>query len=121
MRRDGFTSLNVHDKTKLGTLQTIPFSLPGSRALYVNVKCPRGATLRAELADATTGKPIRGFAFADSHSLQGDHVRALVTWKSHNTLPEKTNAAAVENVVLRFELQDAHGEAKLFSFWFDKE
>ena len=121
LRRDGFTSLNVHDKNKPGTLQTIPFDLPRSRGLFVNVKCPRGATLRAELADAATGKPVPGFAFADSHSLQGDHVRAQVTWKLHNTLPDETVAAAVENVVLRFELQDARDDAKLYSFWFDEK
>jgi len=121
LRRDGFTSLRVRDKKKPGTLQTTPFDLPHSRTLYVNVNCPHGATLRAELADAATGKPIPGFAIADSLPLQGDHVRALVTWKLHNTLSDKTIASAVENVVLTFEIQDAHGEAKLYSFWFDEK
>ena len=121
LRRDGFTSLNVHDKKKPGTLQTIPFDLPRSYALYVNFNCPDGATLRVELADVATGQPIPGFAIADSRPLQGDHVRTLVKWKSHNRLPDKIIAAGVENVVLRFELQAAHGKAKLYSFWFDEK
>jgi hypothetical protein len=33
----------------------------------------------------------------------------------------KSRWTRTENVVLRFELQDAHCEAKLYSFWFDEK
>jgi len=77
-----------------------------SGPLRVNFKTHNGGSLRAEVLDAS-GKVIEEYGKDDCHELKGDHVDAVVTWKNHTKLPEKTKPLQV-----RFLLRNA----SLYSF-----
>ena len=121
LRRDGFTSLQLAGEAKSGSLMTIPFSLPGKAArLHVNVKCSGKSTLRAELIDAKSGKPLPGYSLAECKEITGDQFDSTITWQSHATLPKSSKQQKDSGGVrLRFQLRSDGGSPKLYAFWFD--
>ena len=61
------------------------------------------------------------FGFSDNMKLEiyttAEQAETIATELS--ALADQLTAGGVERVVLRLELQDRRGEAKLYSFWFD--
>ncbi len=114
LRRDGFTSFQLHGDAKSGSLTTIPFSLPKKISrLHLNVKCPGKSTLRVELLDAKSGEPLPGYSLGEHNPITGDQLDIPVTWKKVVTLPG-TN----QLVQLRIELEAGDTSPKLYSFRF---
>lgn len=75
-RTDGFVSVQAD---KQGELLTRPFTFTGNR-LELNVKTAESGSIQAELQDAT-GKPLPGFALADSEPIRGDQLAANVRFR----------------------------------------
>ena len=71
-----------------------------------------------EIADAETGKPLPGFTLDDCRPVDGDQLDAEISWKLQPQLPQHDTADKPKRVVLRFELRDSRGQAKIYSFWF---
>ncbi len=103
LRRDGFVSLDVGDKT--GTVLTKPFLLPPG-TLHVNVSAPEGE-LRIAVCDET-GRAIKGFE--ESQKINVDTTGTAVSWGD-----TKLERLRGQSIRLRLTLQNA----KLFSYWFD--
>ncbi len=121
LRRDGFTSLQLAGNVQSGSLTTIPFSLPNQvTALHANIKCPGKSTLRAELLDAKSGKPLPGYSLTECKPVTGDRFDSVITWQSRSTLPGGSTRQKKEQgrVRLRFELSNKGGSPKLHAFWF---
>ena len=99
LRLDGFAS--IHASLEGGELTTPPVVFQGSR-LSMNFSTSAFGSLRVELQDAG-GKPIPGFALADSVELYGDTVARAAKWKNDPDLA----TLAGKPVRLRFVLRDA--------------
>ncbi len=104
LRLDGFVSLDAETE---GSVVTKPLTL--SRGdLYVNVDAGKGE-LRAEVLDAETMKPLRGFSVGESVPITGDHIQTPLLWKEYKAIPCSNR----KPVRLRFEFRSA----KLYAFW----
>jgi len=99
LRLDGFAS--IHASLDSGELTTPPVVFQGSR-LSMNFATSAFGSLRVELQDAG-GRPIPGFALADSVELYGDTVARAARWKNGSDL----GALAGKPVRLRFVMRDA--------------
>jgi len=99
LRLDGFAS--IHAPIAGGELVTPPVVFKGSR-LSMNFASSTFGSLRVEIQDAD-GKPIPGFALADSIELYGDTVARNALWKNNPDL----GALAGKPVKLRFVMKDA--------------
>ena len=99
LRTDGFVSVNAPFVG--GSLVTKPLTFTG-RELVVNFSAGAAGSLRVELQDEA-GKPLSGFALADSVEQIGDEIERVVTWKSGPDLSQ----LAGRPVRLRFVMQDA--------------
>jgi hypothetical protein len=99
LRLDGFAS--IHAPIAGGELLTPPVIFKGS-LLSMNFASSAFGSLRVEIQDAD-GKPIPGFAFADSIELYGDTVARNALWKNNPDL----GALAGKPVKLRFVMRDA--------------
>lgn len=98
LRLDGFISLDADH----GTVVTEPFEWTDG-SLWVNATVD--GSLRVELLDAKTGNVVDGFGVEDCDTIQGDHIRGRLTWKTSKSPPGTVRA--------RFLLGGAH----LYSFW----
>jgi len=121
LRRDGFTAVELADSADKGVVETIPFRPPRqSRTLHVNADCGQRGSIRAELLDATTGQTLPGYSLAECKPVNGDHLGAMVSWRSHDTLPRASALPELNGRVrLRFQLTGDVGFPKLYAFWFD--
>jgi len=99
LRIDGFVSINA--PMKGGELLTKPLMFAGSK-LSINFSTSAAGSLRVEIQD-TSGKPIDGFALADSPDHFGDSLDRIVTW---NSGPDVRSLAG-KPVRLRLVLKDA--------------
>ena len=99
LRLDGFASIQT--PTSGGELTTPPLIFKGSQ-LSMNFASSAFGSLRVEIQDAD-GKPIPGFALADSIELYGDTVARNAIWKNNPDL----GALAGKPVRLRFVMRDA--------------
>jgi hypothetical protein len=99
LRLDGFAS--IHAPIAGGELVTPPLIFKGSQ-LSMNFASSAFGSLRVEIQDAD-GKPIPGFALADSIELYGDTVARNALWKNNPDLA----ALAGKPVRLRFVMRDA--------------
>ena len=99
LRTDGFVSVNAPFVG--GSLVTKPLTFTG-RELVVNFSAGAAGSLRVELQDEA-GKPLSGFALADSVEQIGDEIERVVTWKSGPDLSQ----LAGRPVRLRFMMQNA--------------
>ncbi len=106
LRLDGFVS--VAAAMSGGELITKPLTFAGSE-LRINFATSAAGSLRVEIQDQD-GKPIEGFALADSPEHFGDSVERVVSWN------QGTDVSALKGrvVKLRFYLKDAD----LYSFRF---
>ncbi|HWL08763.1 MAG TPA: hypothetical protein VNQ76_10175 [Planctomicrobium sp.] len=77
-RTDGFVS--VHADETQGEMITKPLTFSG-KELTLNYAVQNGGKLQVEIQDPN-GKPIPGFALADSVALTGDEIDQTVSWKS---------------------------------------
>jgi hypothetical protein len=104
LRMDGFVS--VQAPLAGGELRTKPLRFKGER-LILNLSTSGAGSVQVEVQDAE-GKPLPGFALADTPELVGDYLAHAV--------PFKQNLAALQErpVRLRFLLKDAD----LFSLQF---
>lgn len=107
-RLDGFVAVLPADPAKgAGVLVTKPFTFTGDR-LELNLDAS-GGTIRVELQDAD-GRPLPGFALADSEPLRENDTAAVVRWQSHPVLA----TLAGRPVRLKLELTSA----RVFAFQF---
>jgi hypothetical protein len=106
LRLDGFASL--HAGYAGGEMVTRPLRFKG-RALEINFSTSAAGSVRIELQDED-GKPIPGFALADSREMVGDEIERIVSWKAGTDVSRLTNLPAR----IRFVLKDAD----VFSFRF---
>ncbi len=99
LRLDGFVSIRA--QMAGGELITKPLTFTGSR-LSLNFATSAAGSLRVEIQD-DSGKPLPGFALADSESHLGDTIERHATWKGG----QDVGALAGKAVRLRFVLRDA--------------
>ena len=99
IRLDGFVSVNAGMKG--GELITKPITFTG-KELELNFATSAAGGVRIEVQTAD-GKPIAGFALADSPVHFGDTVGRRIPWKKGSNL----STLAGKPVRLRFELKDA--------------
>jgi hypothetical protein len=99
LRLDGFASVGA--PMRGGELLTKPLVFEG-RKLVLNFATSAGGRVWIEIQDAD-GKPLDGFALADSPEIYGDFVEHAVAWKNGRNI----SALAGKPVRLRFVLQDA--------------
>ena len=76
---------------------------PADVSLLLNFATSAAGSLRCEIQDADTGKPIPGFTLADSDEMFGDSLDRPMTWNSNSEL----KALVGKPIRLRFELKDA--------------
>lgn len=106
LRLDGFAS--AHAPFAGGELLTRPLRFTGS-ALELNGSTSAAGGIRVEIQDAE-GRPIPGFALADSVEIVGDDLARSVAWKGGASV----SRLAGQPVRLRFQMRDAD----LFSYRF---
>lgn len=99
LRLDGFVSIRA--PMSGGELITKPLTFTGSQ-LSLNFATSAAGGIQVELQDAS-GKPLSGFALADSEPLFGDTIDRSVRWKNDPDL----SAHAGQPIRLRFVLNDA--------------
>jgi hypothetical protein len=99
LRLDGFVS--IHAPMTGGECLTHPLTFTGSR-LSLNFSTSAAGSLRVEIQDPT-GKPLPGFALADSEPHFGDTIDRHAAWKSGADV----GTLAGKSVRLRFVLKDA--------------
>jgi len=104
LRRDGFVSLDA--SAGGGELLTRPFGWTGGD-LCVNVDAAEGEML-AEVVDAESLRPLRGWSALECQPLRGDLLGEAVRWEG----AERTSTEG-RSVRLRFCLR----RASLYSFW----
>lgn len=98
-RLDGIAS--AHADYQPGELITKPLRFSGQR-LILNYSTAATGSIRVEIQDAA-GKPIEGYALADSTELYGDEIAEAYPWKSGKDVSK----LAGKPVRLRFVLKDA--------------
>lgn len=106
LRLDGFASL--HAGFGGGEMVTKPLRFTGD-ALELNYATSAAGVVRVEIQDME-GRPLPGFALADSSEIIGDEIRRTASWKSGADLGKLAGTP----VRLRFVLKDAD----VFSFRF---
>lgn len=107
LRLDGFVSLTA--PLTGGELTTEPIQFEGNR-LELNLSTSAAGSVQVEVQD-TAGKPIPGYALADSHVLYGDSLHLAAAWKQPN---DSVAPLAGKPIRLRFVIRDAD----LFSYRF---
>jgi len=70
--------------------------------LVINYATAAAGSIRVEIQDAG-GKPLPGYALADSAETSGDEIEQVVAWKNASNV----NPLAGKPVRLRFVLKDA--------------
>ena len=108
VRRDGFVSLEAGGE--MGELITRPVVFSGSGTLCINAQSEKGGTVRAAVMEED-GTPIAGLDYADCAVMDGDSVRAPISWKGTDSI------AALKGRYLRFGFHLEH--SRIFSFWVD--
>ncbi|MCK5328321.1 MAG: hypothetical protein KAR36_06940, partial [Candidatus Latescibacteria bacterium] len=106
LRLDGFVSLK--GGIEWGSVLTKPLTVDG-RELHINVDSWRGQ-VRAEILDASTGRPIPGFGREESVPAVTDHIDATLRWDNKPDISELRG----RTVRLRFWIL----RAQLYAFWF---
>jgi len=106
LRVDGFVSVTA--PLSGGEMITKPFRFQGKR-LLLNYSTSTAGSLRIELQDVA-GRPLPGFALADSPEIYGDAIAQPAPWKDGSDLAR----LAGKPVRLRLLLKDAD----LYSFQF---
>lgn len=99
LRTDGFASVNAPYKG--GEFTTKPLTFTGGR-LTINFSTGATGGVNVEIQDAS-GKPLPGFALADSVEQIGDEIERTVKWKGGDDLSK----IAGQTVKLRFTMRDA--------------
>ncbi len=99
LRIDGFVS--VQAPLKGGEMVTKPIVFDG-KGLAINFSTSAAGSLRVEIQDAE-GRPMPGFALADSAEIFGDELARVVTWKGGSDVSK----LAGKPIRLRFVLKDA--------------
>lgn len=105
-RLDGFVSADAAYGG--GELTTVPVILSGSR-LELNIETSVAGSAQVEILDEA-GKPVPGFALADSDVIKGNYIDRVATWKGRDNV----SALAGKPIQLRFVMRDA----KLYAFRF---
>lgn len=106
LRLDGFISADA-DYTG-GELVTKRLLFSG-KFLQLNVDTSAGGTVKVEIQDAS-GKAIPGFSESDSDEINGNYIRASVSWNGKTDV----SSLAGKPIRVRFILRDT----KLYSFQF---
>ena len=106
LRLDGFVSLK--GGIEWGSVLTKPLTVDG-KELHINVDSWRGQ-VRAEILDASTGRPIPGFGREESVPAVTDHIDATLRWDNKPDISELRG----RTVRLRFWIL----RAQLYAFWF---
>ena len=111
LRTDGLTS--VHASFGGGELLTKPILVGGDRKqrleLILNMSTSAAGSIRVELIDAATEKPLQGYGLDDCDELIGDAIERSVTWNGTKSLEDLS-----QPIRIRFVLKDAD----LYSFQF---
>lgn len=100
VRSQGFASM--HAGARGGEFTTPPLVFAGTR-LRLNYATSAAGSVRIEIQDAATGRPLPGFALAEMPELFGDELAAVATWKKGPDLA----ALRGRPVRLRVQLKDA--------------
>ena len=109
LRADGFVSADF-DYTG-GSILTPAIRFEGSR-LELNLDTGAGGLGRVEIQNEF-GVPIPGFTLADADFLNGNNVRAVVSWRG------KTDVSALAGTTIRLSIRMR--SAKLYAFQFKSE
>jgi hypothetical protein len=99
---------SMHAGAAGGEFTTRPLAFTGDR-LILNYATSAAGSVQIELQDAA-GKPLPGFALADTPPLYGDELDAAVVWKSADV-----STLAGKPVRMRFVLNDADVYALRFA------
>ncbi len=106
-RVDGFVSLRA--SKKVGEMITKKISF-GGKNLRLNFTTKKKGSIRVEIQDGKSGKPIPGYALKDCMPIKGDALEQIVSWRGGKNVQH----LAGRSVRLRFVLRDAD----LYSFRF---
>ncbi len=98
LRVDGFVSLSARIR---GEFVTKPLTFRG-RELALNFSSSAAGCVRVELQDPA-GRPLPGFALADSDELFGDTLQRVVTWRNRSD----ASTLAGRPIRIRMLLRDA--------------
>jgi hypothetical protein len=96
LRIDGFASIAAR---RTGQFVTKPLVFRG-KELTLNFASSAAGHLRVEFQDAA-GKPLPGFALADSDELFGDALNRVVTWKNRSDVGSLAGRPIRIRVVMR--------------------
>ncbi|MGN6533099.1 MAG: hypothetical protein ACTHK0_15260 [Ginsengibacter sp.] len=107
LRLDGFVSVNAPFKG--GELLTKPIIFKGG-SLHLNFSSSAAGSIRVEVIDEMTGRPVKGFTVEDCYEVFGDAIDRRVEWK----MGSDVSAIQGKVVRLRFMLKDAD----LYAFQF---
>lgn len=107
LRIDGFASLSAGFGG--GDVVTRPFIFDGNE-LEINYSTSAAGSVHVEILDED-GKPISGYAFADSQEIIGNEIARVVSWHKQKDVSE----LAGRPIRLKFYLKDAD----LYSFKFN--
>jgi len=109
MRLDGFASLHSSKADQPGTWRTTTIGVPqDANAIHINARVT--GSLRVEVLDPQTQRPIAGLSRDDCAAFRGDAVRHVMQWTDDSALAR----VAGRDVQLRFLVDD--GEIFSFSF-----
>ncbi len=112
LREDGFSCLRINEESEDGFLETIPLELPNvPLQIILNADCGDGHIV-TELADAATGIPLPGYAFADCHPLQEDGTALAVRWAQNQFITPRLPLR------IRIKLTGTEKSPRLFSIGF---
>jgi len=99
IRMDGFVSVNAGYGG--AEVVTKPLIFEGKH-LVMNYSTSAAGSIRVEIQDAT-GRPVEGYALADSPEIYGDSIAEAVSWKGGNDVSNLAGKA----IRLRFVMKDA--------------
>lgn len=100
IRVDGLGS--IHAPFAGGEMISKPFTFWG-RELELNYATSAAGSIRVEIQDSKTGKPLSGYEIANSEEIVGDNVERVVHWRGDSDV----SGMAGEEVRLRVILKDA--------------
>jgi|GEM_PF-6110290 len=124
LRLDGFTHYQNNRLCQEGDcyLETEPIAVGNLDSwlmanLWVNFKAGAGSSLKAELIDTSTGEPISNFSRQDADALNGNLIKAPVTWQGQGNL-KPLALRGVREFKIRFYFTGSTGALNLYSYHF---
>ena len=110
VRTGRYAAFNAVARGVPGSLLTVPVEFPANTRLVLclNALSDETDSIRVEVRDAATGRPLPGHALTECEPIRADGISLPVRWKEKDAI-----ASTPKSVRLRFELR---GAAELYGF-----